>query len=43
MNAPVKQTTESVNVFGKTKEKTDGSYISDVMKSFDYLFDKYHK
>ncbi|MGE4321145.1 MAG: hypothetical protein AB7E61_06835 [Acholeplasmataceae bacterium] len=43
MNAPVKETTKSVNVFGKTTENDDSTYITDVMKSFDYLFDRYKK
>lgn len=41
MNAPVKETTKSVNVFGKTNDNFDASYITDVVKSFDYLFSRY--
>ncbi len=43
MNAPVKETTKSVNVFGKATENDDSTYITDVMKSFDYLFDRYKR
>ncbi|MBQ9145505.1 MAG: hypothetical protein IJX70_03480 [Clostridia bacterium] len=43
MNAPVKETTKSVNVFGKTKDIYDSTYITDVVKTFNYLFDKYSK
>lgn len=41
MNAPVQETTKSVNVFGKATDETDTSYITDVMKTFDYLFGRY--
>lgn len=43
MNAPVKETTKSVNVFGQTNDENDASYVTDVIKSFDYLFDRYSK
>ena len=44
MNAPVKETTKSVNVFGKTTTSTEEvSYVTDVRKSFDYLFEKYSR
>jgi len=44
MNAPVKETTKSVNVFGKTTTTSEAaSYVSDVKKSFDYLFEKYNR
>lgn len=43
MNAPVKETTKSVNVFGKSSNDGDATYITDVVNTFDYLFDKYSK
>ena len=43
MNAPVKETTKSVNVFGQTNDENDATYVTDVIKSFDYLFDRYSK
>ena len=43
MNAPVKETTKSVNVFGKSNDSSDASYVTDVLKSFNYLYDKYSK
>ena len=43
MNAPVKETTKSVNVFGKTDDENDATYVSDVLNSFNYLFDKYSR
>ena len=44
MNAPVKETTKSVNVFGKiTTSAEEVSYVSDVRKSFEYLFEKYSR
>jgi hypothetical protein len=43
MNAPVKETTRSVNVFGKTNDNNDATYVTDVVKSFDYLFSRYYQ
>ena len=43
MNAPVKETTKSVNVFGQTNDENEATYVTDVIKSFDYLFDRYSK
>ena len=43
MNAPVKETTKSVNVFGQTSDENDATYVTDVIKSFDYLFNRYSK
>ena len=43
MNAPVKETTKSVNVFGKSNDSNDATYVTDVLKSFNYLYDKYSK
>ena len=44
MNAPGKETTKSVNVFGKiTTSAEEVSYVSDVRKSFEYLFEKYSR
>ncbi len=41
INAPVKETTKSVNVFGKSNDGKDATYITDVLKSFNYLYKKY--
>lgn len=41
MNAPVKETTKSVNVFGVDKFEEGATYVNDVNSSFEYLFDKY--
>ena len=41
MNAPVRETTKSVNVFGIDKFEEGATYVNDVNISFEYLFDKY--
>jgi hypothetical protein len=40
MYAPVKESTKSIKVSGIITNKAEvASYVSDVRKSFDYLFD----
>lgn len=41
MNAPVRETTKSVNVFGIDNFEEDATYVNDVKCTFDYLFEKY--
>lgn len=41
MNAPVRETTKSVNVFGVDKFDEGATYVNDVNCTFEYLFEKY--
>lgn len=41
MNAPVRETTKSVNVFGKDTSTENVTYVNDVNCTFDYLLEKY--
>lgn len=41
MNAPIRETKESINVLCEMKESTDSYYVKDVEKSFDYLYTRY--
>ncbi len=41
MNAPIKETSESINVFCKRKDSDANPYLEDVETTFDYLFNLY--
>ncbi len=42
MNAPVKETTKSVNLLGRSEEEGEANYVTDVINTFNYLFDRYN-
>lgn len=41
INAPVRETTKSINVFGVDKCEEDPTYVNDINYTFEYLFEKY--
>ncbi len=43
MNAPVKETTKSVNLVGRSEEASEANYVTDVINTFNYLFNRYKK
>lgn len=43
INAPVRETIESINVYSESSESRDGTFVNDVAASFNYLWNKYDK
>ena len=43
INAPVRETIQSINVLGMKDGNKDAGFVEDVSLSFDYLFNKYPK